>query len=269
MQCFIYTIYKLYKAFYDIVILITIMIIAYCFIGELPNYALDTVYQARLFYHGPIYFIIRDTTSPFVTQLEAYQVTIIPYSSVLHLDFTECATTYHSKFEIVPHLKGREKLFLYSFERFAVLQQAMKIHNLTNVFFLELDNLIYDDPLKWEEQFASKEIAYMYDKVDRCCSGICFIKNAEILDKLVQYFIHFIGNTVKPVTEMIALYEFWQQNTDVVQILPTHWPTIQTVVSQEYDRYNNTVFHNFSKGSYEPLLYYYPATPCADGYNLS
>jgi hypothetical protein len=34
------------------------MIIAYCFIGKLPEYAVDTVHQARLFYYGPIYFII-------------------------------------------------------------------------------------------------------------------------------------------------------------------------------------------------------------------
>lgn len=224
------------------------MIIAYCFIGSLPDYAVDTVYQTRLFYHGPIYFIISDTASPYVKQLELYNVTIIPYFSVLHRDFTECTTKYNSKFEVVHYLTGREKLFLYSFERFAVLYQLMKTHNLSNVFFLELDNLIYDDPLKWEEQFATKEIAYMYDKVDRCCSGICFIKNAEILDKLVQHFIHFIGNTIKPVTEMIALYEFWQQNTDLVQILPTHWPTIQTAVSQEFDRYCNTVFDSAPMG---------------------
>jgi len=222
------------------------MIIAYCFIGKLPEYAVDTVHQARLFYYGPIYFIISDLESPYVKQLEAYHVTIVPYLSVIHSGFTECSTTYYSKFEIVPHLKDREKLFIYSFERFAVLYQTMIMYDLSNVFFLELDNLIYDNPLLWEEQFSVKDMAYMYDNVERCNSGICFIKNKEMLDTFVSHIIDFIGNSIKNITEMIALYEFWDKNRDRVQLLPTHWSD-DSLVSQEFNRYHS-VFDSAAMG---------------------
>jgi len=227
------------------------MIVAYSFIGDLPGYAVDTVHQMRLFYRGPIYFIISDITSPFVSQLRAYDVTIVPYTDVLHPGFQACVDIYRSKFEIVHHLKGREQLFLYSFERFAVLHQLMKQRDLSNVFFLELDNLIYDDPLKWETAFSVKPLAYMMDNTDRCASGICFIRDVSAIEQLVDYFIHFIGTTVKHVTEMTALHEFWESHPDAVQILPTLWSgeDLPPAMSAEYDRYHS-VFDAAAAGIY-------------------
>lgn len=224
------------------------MNIVYCFIGNLPEYAVDTVHQTRLFYYGPIYFIVSDMESPFIPQLQAYNVIIIPYSTVIDIEFAECITQYYSKFEIVPHLKGREKLFVYAFERFAVLYQTMLRYELSTVFFMELDNLIYDDPLKWLSAFCTKDIAYMYDNVERGASGVCFIKHTTIMKKLVDYFIYFIGNSNKNITEMIALHEFWENNKDLVQILPTHWSSSQyDVVADEYDRYHS-IFDSAAMG---------------------
>ena len=36
------------------------MIIVYSFIGKLPKYIVDTVYQSRLFFDGDIYLILDD-----------------------------------------------------------------------------------------------------------------------------------------------------------------------------------------------------------------
>ena len=122
------------------------MNIVYVFIGPLPEYSVTTVHQARLFYDGPIYFIVSDMMSPFVITLkEKYNVTIVPYDFVKDVEFNNIVQKNYRRFNIISYLKGREKLFIYAFERFFCLKQLMLRENLTDILFLELDNLIYDD----------------------------------------------------------------------------------------------------------------------------
>ena len=225
------------------------MIIVYCFIGPLPSYAIDTVHQARLFYDGPIYFIISEHTSQYIPILQTYNVTLIPYEDVVSTEFNETVNN-NNKFEIVHNLKGREKLFIYAFERFFSLYQLMDKYNLSNVLFLELDNLMYDDPRKWEESFNKKELAFMFDNHDRCSSGICYIKNKDILYKLTKSFLDYIIHSSKFMTEMTALYEFWDNHKDVVEILPTIWTSNNPEIS--YENYNtyDSIFDAAAIGIY-------------------
>jgi len=239
-----------------IIILLHSMIIAYCFIGKLPSYAVDTVYQARLFYNGPIYFIISDYDSPYISTLQTkYNVTIVKYDSVLHTDFAICIAEYRQKFVYLEGLKGRENLFIYGFERFFVLYNLMIQKDLSNVFFLELDNLIYDDPLKWEASFSQKEIAFMFDNYERCASGICFIKTQHVLLEFTQHCIKYITETditKQFMTEMQALETFWKAYEHRVQILPTHWTSekVPHETHMNYYLYNNTVFDSAGLGIY-------------------
>ena len=110
------------------------MILVYCFIGTLPNYAVDTIHQARLFYDGIIYFIISDCNSQYIPVLQKYNVIIVPYEDVISTEFNETINTCYNKFEIVHNLHGREKLFVYSFERFFSLHKLMDKYNVSNVF---------------------------------------------------------------------------------------------------------------------------------------
>jgi len=229
------------------------MILAYCFIGTLPSYAIDTIHQARLFYDGEIYFIVSDYTSEYLQILrEKYNVTIINYDDISSTEFNDTINKYINKFEIVPNLKGREKLFIYSFERFFLLYNLMDKHNISNAFFVELDNLLYDDPRKWEEQFSKKDCAFMYDHNERCASGIFYVKNKETLFKINNSFLDYITYSSKFMSEMGALYEFWNENKDIIQILPTIWssPTIPNVVHENYDKFNNTIFDAAALGIY-------------------
>ncbi len=230
------------------------MIFVYCFIGKLPEYAVDTVYQTRLFYNGPIYFIIDDfSCKEYIDQLKnKYNVTIINYVDVVHYDFLVCVSNNKNRLHVIKELKGRENLFIYAFERFFVLYKLMEKYNLSNVFFLELDNLIYDDPYKWKEQFNTKEMSYMYDNKNRCASGICYIKDKEILQKFNNHCIEFINHTNEFINEMTALYEFWELNKEDIQILPTHWPSnkIPSETYQNYYEYNNTIFDSAGLGIY-------------------
>lgn len=213
------------------------MIIVYCFIGSLPEYALHTVYQMRLFYKGTIYFIVSDIESAYITILKTYDVTIINYTDVIDNEFITTVSDNHHRFLIVNGLVGREKIFIYSFERFFLLHQLMKKYDLSDVLFLELDNLIYDDPLKWEYNFRLYDMSYMYDNNDRCSSGICFVKNTDILLECTMHFTQYIKTTSKFVNEMSALYEFWELHKSRIQLLPIHW-TADNIPQELCSNYN-------------------------------
>jgi len=229
------------------------MKIVYCFIGKLPNYCLDTVYQLRLFYKGDVYFIVNDYDSEYIQILKnKYNVNIVKYEDVISNEFINVVNNYRSKFCIVNGLSGRENLFIYSFERFFCLYNLMKIYDLTDVFFLELDNLLYDDPLKWKEKFSVKNLAYMFDNYDRCSSGIFYVKNIDSLLNLNNYFLHFIQNSNKFISEMGALYEFWERNKDEVQMLPILWndDSLPSMATSNYENYDNSIFDALPLGVY-------------------
>jgi hypothetical protein len=228
--------------------------IAYCFIGPLPHYSVDTVYQTRLFYDGPIYFILSDYESPYIQKLLEYKVSIVRYDDVRHARFEECIKENYDKFTILPDLKGREKLFIYSFERFFVLYKMMEGYNVSNVLFLELDNLIYDDPRKWLPVLAQNEIAYMYDNEFRGASGICFIQQKDILRHFMSYcrcYIETIDHNKSFMTEMQALFGFFKECPALVQLLPIHWPcdSVPMETCANYEKYDS-IFDAAAMGVY-------------------
>jgi hypothetical protein len=207
------------------------MNIVYAFIGPLPSYSVDTVHQTRLFFDGPLYFIVSDLSSAYLPVLVGrYNVTIVPYESVKDEGFQEIVEENYSKFHIFEYLDGRNKLMIYSFERFFVLNRLMKQKGLTDVLFVELDNLIYNDPRQWLPGFRQAEMAYMFDDGGRASAGIAYIKNTSILEDFLNYCITFIQEDTSKVVknglqEMVVLYYFWQENTHRVQLLPILWPS--------------------------------------------
>jgi hypothetical protein len=149
-------------------------------------------------------------------------------------------------------LHGREELFIYSFERFFVLLNLMIQQSLTNVFFLELDNLIYNDPIEWEERFCMKDMSYMYDNNQRCSSGIAFFKNIDGIRSLTQFFLDNIPTTTVFLNEMTMLHDYLHIHNDTVQILPTHWNAshIPEITYRNYSLYNGSIFDAASIGIY-------------------
>lgn len=230
------------------------MNIVYSFTGTLPSYAVDTVYQTRLFYDGPIYFIVSDYENPLIEDLKRLNVIIIRHDIVMHNEFNHFIDTYYNKFVIMHTLIGREKLFIYSLERFFLLFNLMLQNNLENMFFMELDNLIYDNPINWLNSFLKSEISYMYDNYDRCSSGICFIKNTSILSEFCNYIFKYVTDvgTGEFITEMAALYRFYKQeevHKSKIQFLPVHW--LDTKYPKEtYDTFSdyNSIFDAASIG---------------------
>lgn len=244
--------YLLEKRYKDIIIIIINMFVALSFVGTLPSYIVESIYQIRCFFNGDIYLIINDINSQYLLNIQKYNVTIIDYTTVCNLQFIEIVNKNMRKFCIVENLKGREQLFIRSFERFFLLRNLMVSRNLQDCLFLELDNLIYDDPHIWVEEFSKHELCYMYDNDDRCSSGLMYVKEANSLDNFLDYILHFISNSNEFMTEMTTLYRYFEMSQNHVQILPTFWNStnVPTIACTNYNKYNNTIFDALAIGCY-------------------
>jgi len=217
------------------------MNIVLSFIGKLPNYIVDCVHQVRCFTDSPIYIIMNDSNSIFVEQLKKYNVNIINYADVIHYHFINIANQNISKFHIVHGLGDRKELFLRSLERFFLLHNLMKLKELKNCFFMELDNLIYDDPNNWLEKFSTKQLCYMYDNKDRCSSGIMYVKQSSSLTNLLEYFLQYIQFSNEFLNEMTCLYRYYEKNKDDIQLLPVYWKneSKHRYANDNFDTYNS------------------------------
>lgn len=226
------------------------MKVVYSFHGKLPAYSVPTVKQMRMFYTGDIYFILNDLESEYVSELKKMNVIIVDYKDVEDTAFTELQTRQYNKFCYCEKLLGREELFIRSMERFYLLHNLMVKESLTDIFFVELDNLVYNNPEIWLESFAKKDMAYMFDNFNRCSSGICYVKNTQILKKFMDLMTSRVQCADEFLNEMTFLYYFWQANPDTVQLLPTHWPE-QSVPEQSYQTfydYNGSIFDSLPIG---------------------
>lgn len=222
-----------------------VMIVVYVFVGSLPSYAVTTVHQLRCFYDGDVYFVVSDTESTYAKQLETdYHVTIVPYTTIECVEFKTFTDAFAHRFCYCAGLTGREKLFWYSIERFFLLQNLMFKYSLENVFFAELDNLIYDDPRVWETAFQRHNLNFMFDNTDRYSSGICFVKNADALQTFSDITYSFIEHTDEFVTEMTILSKLAKRYPEQVGILPTHWPAdgIPEVASRSFENFGCSIF---------------------------
>lgn len=226
------------------------MFVALSFIGKLPSYIVESIHQVRCFFDGDIYLIIDDLESEYLKQLIKYNVKIVPYIMVINSQFIDVVNKNIHKFCIIENLKGREQLFIRSFERFFLLQNLMTQNNLEDCLFLELDNLIYDDPNKWIAEFSKHELCYMYDHDDRCSSGLMYAKTASSLNGFLNYILHFISTSNDFMTEMTTLYRYYEYNTSMIQILPTYWnkDTIPNMAKMNYGAYGKSIFDALAIG---------------------
>jgi len=235
------------------------MFVALSFVGKLPYYIIESIHQIRLYFDGDIYLIINDLETIYLNDLNKYNVNIIDYNNVMNCQLNETVKKNYTKFCILPRLKGREELFIRSIERFFLLQNLMKQNNIEDCLFLELDNLIYDNPINWLPSFSKSELCYMYDNRDRCSSGLMYVKNADSLNGFLDYLIHYIENSSEFLNEMTCLYRYYIQeieknNLNVVSILPTYWNvntnTISKITNENYDKYNDSIFDALSIGCF-------------------
>ena len=203
------------------------MEIVYVFIGKLPYYILETVHQARLFSNDKITLIYDDLESPLLPALQQFNVNLVNYADCIDTDFVEAVNANLKKFCIAPHLGDRKLLFIRSFERFYVLRKYMEKTGAEHILFLELDVLLYFHPSQFFPKLKERDISFSFVSKDAICSGICYVKNTEILKCLTDCFTQYIvtaGPTIF-VNEMSALKTFLEtpEYKKRSWILPSLW----------------------------------------------
>lgn len=219
------------------------MIIVYSFIGKLPNYIVDTVYQSRLFSNDIIYLILDDINSPHLKKIKDLNVKLINYQDVKSEEYLKIYKKNQHKVSVVYGLGDRKFLMMRSTERFFLLHNLMIKENLKDVLFLELDNLIYDDPENWKKEMSNHNFTLMYDKEERVSTGLFFVKNPDGMKIMLDNFLIFAEKDTGFYTEMRANWLV----KDQAYFLPCHWKD---------DKYNNLSFNNygdFGKSIFDPL----------------
>ena len=191
------------------------MSLIYSFIGTLPAYTIDSIYQARLFFTDDIYLILDDLNSQYLPKLiNDYKVIIINYNDVIDNNFINLFNNYKHHWEApyIEGLKGRELLMIRSYERLYLVNNLIKKLNLKDVLTLEIDNLIYNNPYSLLDKFreCGDYTAMITDK-NNYCIGYMYVKNG--LDKIINFMNEFIVNInyryqYYSITEMKALYAY-------------------------------------------------------------
>lgn len=218
------------------------MIIIYSFIGKLPNYILDTVYQTRLFFDGEIYLILDDLNNPHLEKLKEFNVKLINYGDVIDKEFLEICKKRGNKIAVINGLGHRKLLFLRSMERFFLLQNLMVKETLENILFLELDNLIYDDPNKWDEELKKQEFTFMYDNKNRVSTGLIYINNLDSIKIITNNLKTYVKEEQGFISEMGGNWLV----KDQAYFLPCHWK------DEKYNELSYKNYSNFGKSIFDP-----------------
>jgi hypothetical protein len=188
------------------------MNIVYSFIGKLPEYTIDSIYQTRLYCNNDIYLIYSDYNNKNIDKIKKYEnIHLIKYDDINKNNLNE--RTY-------------------------LLYNLSKLLNLENILFLELDNLIYSDPNNWIKHI-NKDVAFMIDNVDRASIGTSYFKNSNIIKKIIDYFDnnYLVNSNDTYINEMLAYHKFYEKYKDECFILPSFVDS----------RYINSISENFNK----------------------
>lgn len=217
------------------------------FIGKTQTYLNECIYQIRLFTSKPIYYIYDDYENELVEHIyKKYDnIQLIKYEIVRSQAFDDILNVRRNRFSIVESIHERKELFIRAFERFYLLYNLCILKNINNVLFLELDNLIYDNPDNWFSYLTEDKLYYMMDNVDRCAAGIFISRNNDYLKDLLNSFNNFILNDTGFLNEMTALDRFYQNNKEKVYILPTHW-----YIKDYSKNFKDTIFDSSAMGMF-------------------
>jgi hypothetical protein len=234
------------------------MFILLTFVGTLPSYIVECIFQIRIFCQNDIYLITNDLNSPFVNDISKFDVKMILYDDIVDDETIQLFQNNKYKFNYVNGLIGREELFMRSQERFFLAHNFLKKFNLTDCFFMEIDNLIYDDPNKWLKHLQKNNFAIMNHTMSQCSSGICYIKDKNTLDNYIAYAKEYIRNSQIDYggifSEMHCLFQYKNMNLGDIQMLPIIYSNyIQNdILKETYQNYNDyqSIFDGAALGVY-------------------
>lgn len=175
---------------------------------ELPDHLQYTLKQARLFNECNILLIAnRKPLESYGKVLNKLGVIPIPAETLEksdeHLHFIK-----HSKL----NKSFRDGFWYYTTERFFYLSELVKEMDMTDVFHLENDVMLYFDVETLLAQFRKiyDGIAATFDTYDRCVPGFMYIASSKSIGKLSR----FIGTqALRGETDMNSINKFKEVST--------------------------------------------------------
>jgi len=155
---------------------------------ELPPYLYSALEQAREFNsHCPIYLVANEEA---LVECESY---LTAFSIELIFIESLVKSKEHEEFLQKSQLSslGQEGFWLYASERFLLLSELMSQYDLTNVFHLENDNMLYVDLRELLPIFTKcySGIAGTFNNDDMCVAGFIYLSNPDVMEKLANRFM--------------------------------------------------------------------------------
>jgi hypothetical protein len=223
------------KIFQKLAELYSSMNVVLSFIGQMPNYCIECIQQLRLFFNGPVYLIYSTISDSIRTKLDTLNVIYIPYEEVRSQRFD--TTSQNKQFCVVDRLQDRKELFKRSYERIYLLDLLMLNYNLTNVWFMEIDILMYCNPNIFTGILQNCPYAYSYHKHDHCSSAILYVRDYSGLQTLLNSLDEYSNGFM---SEMVALHSHFQKHPNDT-LFPLMYPCNENNNFWKY----YSLFHTF------------------------
>jgi hypothetical protein len=122
---------------------------------------------------------------------------------------------------------GSQLFYYKTLERFFYLNDFISMFGLSNLFHLENDVMLYADLTELVHHFSSKypRMATTYINDRFVVPGIVYINNAKAIKSLVVYICSDLNNFLKVDMELLATKLFQDNESVIVDLLPTIPPS--------------------------------------------
>jgi len=223
------------------------MNIALSFIGKMPSYIFECVAQTRLFFKGDIYIIYNIIDAELMEKLAVHRIIFVHYDLIVSKRFNEKFNVSH--FHFCDRLEGRELLFLRSYERFYLLDEMMKLYNLRNVWFMEIDNLLYVDPSKFLPVLETKPCVYSYHNKGSFSTGVFFIRSTDDFQPVLESLDNFSDGFR---SEMGSFHYHYFRSAKKDCLFPLIMPVdeVNSLYYKNFSDFDNYIFDGAIMGMY-------------------
>lgn len=158
---------------------------------------------------------------------------------------------YITAFNVVSRLDShfRGGFWKYAVMRFFYMYGYAQQHNLTDIFHIEYDNLIYFDFTKKIDSFRKKNVWLVLDSENRCIPSFMYFKHANAIKDILPTFIKAASSNIN---DMHALAIYYHTNKQTVGTLPIIINYSETIPAHYYEHYDifECVFDGACVGQY-------------------
>jgi hypothetical protein len=225
------------------------MIICLVYIGKVPSYVRECVQQIKEWSDLKLYFITNDIESC-KELLYDYEVNYINPDELQGENIIQLEEK-RKYFSLCNWVKDREHLFYYSMLRLYLIENFMRKYEVSGVFHLEIDNLIYYNPIEFKSIFDTKGISYLYEDKNRGCASVFYARDLEAIKQMNDKIITYIKVDGGFNTEMEFLGKYAEEEADNVFVLPHAIPdkNINSMVYSNFETFNKEwLFDSMSIG---------------------